>query len=312
MVNNKEKNLLTNYRITHFTNTVSNRQIPLSLMGEQVVYEYSFNTTLYMGLYNGRAFDGYLLNLLDCHIEKVGEKVSRGTLLGHIFQSRKALYDKVSFPPIEILTTPDGIGSIHLQAFYALSQENITYVLCDACNDFIKVLQYIMQNWDILANDIANTEDAERAEYVRKIMQSNPTFSELISSLWPKLHSIVIFNNRDVDSGLNLLRDYCSSKIQIIYNGIVAPEGVISTSLSIDNADSILLPDSMFYEFRRMEDRNYNHLLTMNQVELCNNYELVITNLSGFYRYRTGKTVCIVGQYHNTPMVRLAYQQLEI
>ena len=59
----------------------------------------------------------------------------------------------------------------------------------------------------------------------------------------------------------------------------------------------------MFYEFKPKETNGYLTLLTMDQLEIGSSYELVVTTLSGLYRYKTGKTFHVVGRYHDTPTV---------
>ena len=49
--------------------------------------------------------------------------------------------------------------------------------------------------------------------------------------------------------------------------------------------------------------KNYHYLLTLDQLEIGKSYEIVITNLSGLYRYKTQKIVTVVGRYHDTPTV---------
>lgn len=41
-------------------------------------------------------------------------------------------------------------------------------------------------------------------------------------------------------------------------------------------------------------------------------YELIITNKSGLYRYRVGDVVRVMGYYHEMPMVQCAYRKNEI
>lgn len=42
---------------------------------------------------------------------------------------------------------------------------------------------------------------------------------------------------------------------------------------------------------------------TLNQLEIGSSYELVVTTLSGLYRYKTFKNFMVVGRYHDTPTV---------
>ena len=85
--------------------------------------------------------------------------------------------------------------------------------------------------------------------------------------------------------------------------GISMPEGTFSTTLNLDDPQTVLIPDSVFYEFKPKEIENYYTLLTMDQLEIGRSYELVVTTLSGLYRYKTGKTITVVGRYHDTPTV---------
>lgn len=71
----------------------------------------------------------------------------------------------------------------------------------------------------------------------------------------------------------------------------------------MDDPQTVFIPDSMFYEFKDKESRNYNRLLTLDQLEIGRSYELVVTTLSGLYRFKTKKTFLVVGRYHDTPTV---------
>lgn len=74
---------------------------------------------------------------------------------------------------------------------------------------------------------------------------------------------------------------------------------------SLDDPQTVLIPDGMFYEFKPKDAPigQGRNLLTLDQLEIGRSYELVITTLSGFYRYQTQKTFLVVGRYHDTPTV---------
>ena len=61
--------------------------------------------------------------------------------------------------------------------------------------------------------------------------------------------------------------------------------------------------DSVFYEFKPLEAKDYNTLLTLNQLEMGKSYELIATTLSGLYRYKTDKIFYVVGRHHDTPTI---------
>lgn len=68
-------------------------------------------------------------------------------------------------------------------------------------------------------------------------------------------------------------------------------------------AQTVLIPDSVFYEFKPKEASNYDTLLTLDQLEIGRSYEMVVSTLAGLYRYKTYKNVLVVGRYHDTPTV---------
>ena len=73
--------------------------------------------------------------------------------------------------------------------------------------------------------------------------------------------------------------------------------------MSISFLQTVLIPDSVFYEFKPKDATGYNSLLTLNQLEIGKSYELIVTNLSGLYRYKTNRFLFVVGRYHDTPTV---------
>ena len=110
----------------------------------------------------------------------------------------------------------------------------------------------------------------------------------------------------DVDSlsaGFELLRTYCGNQVHYLFTGISSPEGTFTTALNLDDPQTVLIPDSAFYEFKPKEAKDYYQLLTLDQLEIGRSYELIVSTLSGLYRYKTQKTLLVVGRYHDTPTV---------
>ena len=73
--------------------------------------------------------------------------------------------------------------------------------------------------------------------------------------------------------------------------------------MNLDDPQTVLIPDSVFYEFKPKESPDYSQLLTLDQLEIGRRYELVVTTLSGLYRYMTHRTFLVVGRHHDTPTV---------
>lgn len=125
----------------------------------------------------------------------------------------------------------------------------------------------------------------------------------MTGQLWPGLHCIFVFDVDRLSASFELLRTYCGNKVHFVFTGLGSPEGTFSTTLNIDDPQTVLIPDSVFYEFKPKESANYDYLLTLDQLEIGRSYEMVVSTLSGLYRYKTQKTILVVGRHHETPTV---------
>ena len=67
-------------------------------------------------------------------------------------------------------------------------------------------------------------------------------------------------------------------------------------SVRLNDEKSVPVPDSMFYEFLPTDaDDDFSKIVTIDQIETGKEYEVIVTNLSGFYRYRMRDAVKIAG-----------------
>lgn len=93
-------------------------------------------------------------------------------------------------------------------------------------------------------------------------------------------------------------------KIARYFTGINASEGMISVPYRLNDEKSVPVPDSMFYEFLPTDaDDDFSKIVTIDQLETGKEYEVIVTNLSGFYRYRMRDAVKIAGKYKNLPIL---------
>ena len=60
----------------------------------------------------------------------------------------------------------------------------------------------------------------------------------------------------------------------------------------------------------RAEDET--RTLNIDELEVGEDYEIIITNLSGFYRYRIQDIVRVTGYYNETPMLRFVYRKNQL
>ena len=83
-------------------------------------------------------------------------------------------------------------------------------------------------------------------------------------------------------------------KIARYFTGINASEGMISVPYRLNDEKSVPVPDSMFYEFLPTDaDDDFSKIVTIDQLETGKEYEVIVTNLSGFYRFWNSSDVLI-------------------
>ena len=100
---------------------------------------------------------------------------------------------------------------------------------------------------------------------------------------------------------------YFLGDVKIHYSVFSASEGIFGCPIEMESDEMVLIPFSAFYEFRDAENTNAD-TITMDKVEVGKKYEIIVTNLSGFYRYRMMDVVEVCGFYGKIPKVRFLYR----
>ena len=303
-----EKNILTTYLTEHISTLDGYRRLPQSRWSVQASYDYSFCAGFYIAGQHGFLTDGMTLNLVDNSVERLPSGLTIGNLLGRHLVKREFDNDQVYVIPVDVTNWPQTADVLYLQALFALKQRNISLAICEHYGNMVELLRYIEKHWPTLADDIERGNphiepDPERANAIREIMEPHCIGSQMVDQLWPGLRCIMVYDVDRLNASFELLRTYCGSNVHFVFLGISTPEGTFSTTLNLDDPQTVLIPDSVFYEFKPKETNSYLTLLTMDQLEIGRSYELVVTTLSGLYRYKTGKTITVVGRYHDTPTV---------
>lgn len=307
-ISNGERNVLTAYLTEHLSPYEGYKKLPLSRWGVQTFYDYNFSAAFYIAGNEGLITGGMTLNLVDNCIDTLPSGVHVGNLLGRQLTRRDFDNSKVYVIPIDMANYVGQNDILYIQALYALSQKKISLAICDHYTDMINMLRYIEKHWPRLANEIEQgntyvTADAMRANTIREVMERHHIGTQLVTNLWPDLHVMMIYDVCCLTTSFELLRTYCGRDVHYIFAGINSAIGSFTMPLNIDDPQTVLIPDSVFYEFKPQESKNYNDLLTLDQLELGKRYELIATTLSGLYRYKTNKVFYIVGHHHETPTV---------
>ena len=328
-----EKNILTAYNVNHYSKssgTMGNpKLIPFSEKAVKISDEFIKGSndciaSRYKMLGNTKS-----INLVESHLEILPSGATYGSYTARVISDLRKLLEIIQIPPTDVMIPKEPMNTRYLLALYALRQEDLSYCICAFYSYFVEVLRCIEKNWQMLADDIEQgtinptinmpedvrreltakmKKDPKRAEQIRSIMRDHQFETMMVPQLWPRFRFVSGIGTAGFSTYTEKLRNYFGPDIHFLFVGLTASEGIFSTLYDKDTTSSVLVPDSVFYEFKPEDQDGYDHLLTMDQLEEGKNYELVITNLSGFYRYKMKDVVRVVGKYNNTPTIEFMYR----
>lgn len=332
MTEKGEKNLITVYPVNHYSKssgTMGNpKRIPFSDKAARISDDYVKSYIYGMLDSNGLQGNTPALNLVESVLSTLPNGATCGSYTAKCSMNNKYFIEKLFTPPFEVMVPKGNMNSRHLHAFYAIREKNLSSGLCAFYSYFLEVLRYIEKNWEMLAEDIEKgtinetiqmpkdlrthlvgklRPDPKRAAELRAIFQ-NPSEAPLVPRIWPRFKYLLGIGTAGFSAYTEKLKTYFGPNIHFVMYGVVASEGVFSVPIRLDSGESVLLPDSVFYEFLPEDSSDYADLVTLDKLEVGKNYELVMTNTSGLYRYKMRDVVHVVGKHNNTPTIEFMFR----
>ena len=232
--------------------------------------------------------------------------------------------------PYEATNPAPQSDSKYLHVRFALMDKNITGIITGFYSQIAQIFQYIALNYKMLIHDIAtgtidesiDLPDDVRESVLRKIQPMPERAAELeeifkngadhpfVPQVWPKLIYMYGVGGDGFSIYDKTIKErFTNNCLKNIYAGVNASEGIWSIPVKLDMEDGALAPGSAFMEFLPVDaDGDFSKIVTMDKLEVGQTYELVITNLAGFYRYRMSDAVQVTGFYEKTPLVRFMFR----
>ncbi len=338
-----EKNLLTAYDYNHFNETSgtvgSPKVVPMTDKQSDVFAKY--NNLLMYGIIrdkvdpdwmNGR---GFCTSSGNCRTLKSGLTVGEASakMADHIKGGADALDAMIRTmytSPIEGLNPKHGVDTKYVHTRFALMDENVRGMVTGFYSVVVLFLRYIEDNFELLIHDIEtgtisneiDMPDDVRDSLLKKIEPMPERAAQLreafkdgvdtpwVKKVWPHFCYMTGAGGDGFEVYDKLIKEhYTGQGINHIYSGITASEGLWSVPSGVNDYDSILAPSAAFVEFLPVEaGDDFSKCVTMDKLEEGRIYELIITNLSGFWRYRMSDAVIVTGFYNKTPKVQFMYR----
>ncbi len=333
----KEEHLHSVYGVAQYnrsSGTMGNpKKIPMSSISMGYLLDYAFANPYAMAV---KRFGPDFLKGKSLSVAEASARAVVGTPPKRYFGvSGQAVYDWQAMQP-EMFTSPfeavcpeKETDSRYLHARYGLACREVTNLQTTFITFLLDMFHYIYDNWNMLCDDIGSGKidpsvkmsDAvrakleselvpmpERAQELRKVFSEG--FDNTIAKrIWPDLIFILGVSTGTFSAYLTKLRDnFVSKDVPVFMVGLVASEGVMSAPYDFDVSDFAPLGNTMFLEFLPLGEEDPSKTCTLTEVEIGKEYEVILTTMSGLYRYRTRDAIRFVKMYNNLPTMEYLYR----
>ncbi len=335
MTEEGETGLISAYNIAHYAKTSGTmgnpKRIPVSdrAMGVMNRYNMQLRTKVICDAIGFDWANPPYLNLIESQLTTLKNGATYGAISAKVIGQMGDYLPMLMTSPLEALVPDPKTNTRYLHARFALMNPEITSMGFSFSSILLELMQYIESEWEMLVDDIEKgTIDEsvkmpaevrqsvlgkirpmpERAAQLREIFSQG--FDEpIMPKIWPNLTIFSGVATGGFSTYYNKLRQrYAGDGVRLFYVGLNASEGIFSVPMDVDCPDSVLIPDSVFYEFIPIDSDDPAGIVTLDGVEVGKTYEIVITNQSGFYRYRIRDAVKVTGMYNRTPMIQFQYR----
>ena len=341
-----EKDVLTAYPIAFYARTTgtagASKLIPVSDRGAKVDFVYS--------ALGHEAYDVYSVDhpktmpkspksllLATATAEHAPDGTLVTTFTGKLFLETKQAISHAAVRP-ELIFSHDVTDRTYLQAFYALKERDIVNIAAAFMSTVGDLLCYIEKNWERLCKDIEDgvlrpdgsmsqtlveqfnaelTPDPERAEELRAIFTQG--FERpVLGKMWPSLRYIAAVGAGSFEPYTRIVQRFTGDEVPLYQSIYGASEGLFAAAIEMNKAEYVLIPEAGHFEFIPEDEVDLpeaelrNRALEMNELCPGKKYEIVLTNLSGFYRYRIGDVITVLGYHGEAPVICFSYRRNQV
>lgn len=342
MVENNENNIITGSKIIRYCSSSGSVGIPklqpktakdlfnMQSMGFAATPACAAHYFKEKGIYKKLpAQMGPLLLSLNGHPLKNGMRCNGA---GQIpFTYLTALLPFFTTTPIDVLYPEDeehtDISYFQLRA--ALVNKKVTYLGSMVITLMLTMFEYLEANWEMICDDIekgtvdpsVRCPDSLRASYEKKFKPDPKRAAELRAEFKKGFDTEVPIARRiwpNLCWGYGMISSTLSIYVEKLHRyigdlplhnmGYAASEGFMAMPITLNANDYVLLPRSIIYEFLPVDAPEDARPLFMNELEVGKEYEIIVTNFSGLYRYRILDIVRVTGMHNKTPKIEFLYR----
>lgn len=338
MVKKGEKGLITVYPVIQYAETSGSigvqKRIPLTDRAMKVYQDYSgirmfdLAERYYKEHFNRSVPVGRGLNAMEVESTEMEDGTPRGSVSGSAIKKFKKVMPFFLTSPIPVIFPTGGMNMQYMRIRFALEDRDMSYMVSSFMTNISDMLNFMKNNWEMLVEDIENgtvnpdmVKDKESLKPILPYLKKKPKRAEelrkiflegfdtpIVPRLWPNLSYVCAIGTGGFAVYAEKVKQFIGD-IPIDYSVYAASEGIFASASAMNDPKYDLLTDSCFFEFLPTDgsgDEKYP--LTLDKLEVGKEYEIIITNLSGFYRYRIKDVIRVLGYHNEMPQITFAYR----
>lgn len=273
---------------------------------------------------------GRVMTLLESKMTEMKKGKEYGCLSAIFMQEAKAVLPLISTTPAEAIFPDGNTDTRYLQARFGLAASDLVQISTTFLSFAAEILRYIEKHWQMLVSDIETgtinskirmSEDVrekiqgkitpmpERAAELRAVFEKGFD-TPFATKVWPDLQLISGVGTGAFEIYEYKIRErYVDERVQFYFSGLSSTEGLFSVPLAMGDKKSAIVPHSMFYEFLPVDAQDdFSQIVTLDKVEVGRDYEIIMTNANGLYRYRMRDCIRIMDKYNELPLIQFQYR----
>lgn len=231
--------------------------------------------------------------------------------------------------PKEIMGLTDGEATMYLSMLFSLIHDDIVIITSNNAGRVYARIKYAQKHAKEIITDLRNgtiNEELALSEDERKLFEDyiepHPQRADFLEELlnkgkdyfipkyyWPNMIAARFWLTGSVGVNVDKVKPYLPDNILYFDIGYGASEGKLSIPKKSNSGAGTLSIASIFYEFISQEN---GEILTANQLELDKEYELILTNYAGLYRYPLHDIIRVTGFTGSAPDIEFVTKSKEI
>ena len=270
--------------------------------------------------------------MLTNSVELIGRSpggIEYGVASVGVLRMGKFLYKQLFAHPFETLQPSDSLARHYVCLLFALRDRSMRGMIANFPMLLLRTCDYLERYAEQLIRDIDKgtisldielesavrskleqqwSADPIRAQELREILRNQGRLTP--QHAWSSLSFVATARGGTSDFYFERFPDYFGDTpaFGAVYS---SAEATFSIYPDVNTDGSILAIESGFFEFVPQDQWEAEHPQTLlaTEVKVGEQYRLLTTNYSGFYRYDIGDVVEVVGFYNSAPLIVFRYRR---